>query len=107
MNIITRKPLETQPRKPAYLQFDNLMDRREIYFMLERLPPWKRLQWLRWCTRQIHMPEAPNARPIVAARSTGIAMEVYHDCWHLAAAYSLDLDLAFAKLTQMVRRYTS
>ena len=89
--------------KPRYLVYDNVDDRSEIIYLLEKLPPAKRLAWLGWCCTKSAVPNS-GVRPRVSAKSTGASLEVFFDLWALAAQYELDVDGAVRRLVEMVRR---
>lgn len=91
-------------KKPKYLQFDNLDDRREIFHLLERLPPWQRVAWLKWCCRHPSVAAGPVKPQVSAARTTGDSREIFFDLWALAAQYNLDVNAAVLRLVDMVRR---
>lgn len=83
------------------LVLDTLDDRREMHALIERLPPPRRLAYLRWCcaqTGQIGYHQA-KVDPWHSARS----MEVYFDVWALHTQYGLNLDKALEKLVEIVR----
>lgn len=87
------------------LVHDNLGDRREVYQLLKRLPPRRRVEWLAWCCQQTYLP-CSKIRPRVAQRTTGRSVEVFMDFWALVAQYDLDPEKAVNRLAEMVRRPT-
>jgi hypothetical protein len=88
--------------KPRYLVFDTLDDRKEIIYLLEKLPPWKRIAWLKGCCAQAVIPNS-KVRPRVAARTAGEVTEIYLDFWVLSAQYQLDVDASVLRLVDMVK----
>ena len=99
------------------LHYDTLDDRREIHTLLARLPPVRRIAWLRWACRSAALPNS-DVQPKVAAKTLALAerarwdssaddrltLEAYMDVWYLSFAYAFDLDRALAKLVEMVRQ---
>lgn len=88
--------------KPAYLQFDNLDDRREILHLLHKLAPAERVRFLAWCCGQCRPKGATYHGP--SARTKGHALEIFFDVWLLAVQDGLNLDRALKKLEEVVRR---
>ena len=98
------------------LSVDNLDDRREVHELLRKLPPDRRVAWLAWACRQSKLPRF-DERPAVARKTLALAeqarwdssaderltLECYTDIWFLAMSYELNLDVALAKLVEMVR----
>lgn len=103
--------------KPAYLQLDTLDDRKEIYTLLARLSPARRLAWLRWCCRRAVVPNSAThpgpARKTVelaelARRDSSaderLTLDVFFDFWNLTGLnYELDPQLALNRLVEMAR----
>lgn len=103
--------------KPAYLQYDSLSDRKEIFYLLEQLHPRRRLEWLNWCCQKSAVPNS-SVRPGVSqamrerlplalkddSASEKFSVECYLDSWNLARQYELDMDAAVERLVQMARR---
>lgn len=102
--------------KPQYLQTDNLDDRREIYYLLARLSPRRRIAFLRWACQTAVLP-CSTVRPRVLQKTEDLArlaerddsaderltLEIFFDVWHLCLSYKFDLDNALARLVQIVR----
>lgn len=104
--------------KAIYLQYDTLDDRREIYHLLGRLSPLRRLAFMRWFLSKAQLGPWPALKPVVAPETVRLAhqamnddaadaqhlLECFRDCWALCSAYSgLNLDLALNKLVEMVK----
>lgn len=103
--------------KPSILQIDNLDDRREVYFLLHRLPPDRRLAFMDWCCSRIVAPGGTRPTPsrvrmaetIAAAWKCSEADErltgmLYGDFLLLGSQWALDLVAAALELEQWVRR---
>lgn len=102
--------------KPGILIHDNLDDRREIYHLLARLPPKRRLGWLEWACRNATLGES-KVRPVVAAKTrqladqarwdssanTRLTMEVFFDLWMLSVNYRMDFESLLRRLEAVVR----
>jgi hypothetical protein len=88
--------------KPAYLNLDNLDDRREVHQLLERLSPAARVEFLAWACRQCTLPNS-RIHPQVSRRTVGTALEVYFDLWILAVDYHLDMQAVVNELAERVR----
>lgn len=100
--------------KPQFLIYDTLDDRREIYRLLHRLSPQKRIAFLNWCCKQATLGKhqsyiqvsrkshqmAEQARKCDRA-DEALTADLYNDLWHLASHYQFDLDKA---LEELVRR---
>src|SRR5262245_10076525 len=93
---------ESSRGRPSVLALDTLDDRREVFRLLDRLSPRRRLAYLAWCCRQVRTPAGEPVR--VAARSNGDTFEVFFDWWHLGFQYDLDMDAAARALERQVRR---
>ena len=100
-----------------YLQYDSLDDRREIFRLLNRLPPLKRLAWMRFACSRARMPKGrtqprPAAKTVALAEqarwdssaSEKLTLDLYFDVWHLGVSFELDFDLVMNRLVEMVRR---
>lgn len=110
--------MTTAAAKPAYLTMDNLDDRTEVYRLLSRLSPARRLAWLRWCCARAVLPNSAThpgpARKMVeladlARRDSSadqrLTLDIFYDFWSLTGLnYELDPDVALTKLVAMVRR---
>jgi len=103
--------------KQRFLVFDTLDDRREVYHLLKRLPPRRRVEWLERCCQLATLPNS-KVRPGVSRktwedlptvereggkRDEGQAVELFQNFWSLCANYTLDPDAALAMLVGMVR----
>ncbi|HYH66392.1 MAG TPA: hypothetical protein VD866_16990 [Urbifossiella sp.] len=101
--------------KPSLLVMDTLSDRRDIWHLLNRLPPKGRVQFVGWCADRI----TTNAgmRPVprydrelldLAYRDNSADLRVtnaaYADLLNLSAQWGLDLAAASVELEQWVRR---
>lgn len=94
--------------------YDALDDRREIYYLLARLPPRRRVQWLARTCRGAFIPRT-KTRPHVSAKTwaradeamkddsldEGLTTEVFFDFWTMAANYGLDVSAALLALVEM------
>ena len=96
--------------------FDSLDDRREIYYLLARLPPRRRVQWLAHACSGAVIPQSrtrPHVSPKTWARAEacqrddsldeGLTTEVFFDFWTMAANYGLDVAKAIEALVRMAR----
>lgn len=116
MNAIL--PPTVLPRtRPAFLQYDNVDDRREILLMLSKLSPVKRIMFFRWCCLKATLPKS-SVRPQVAKVTLELAekarwdssadqmlcQEIYRDLWYLSAEYRFEIEWAVRKLEEMVRK---
>lgn len=102
-------------KKPAYLPFDNLDDRREIRCLLARLHPLKRLAFMKWFCKQASLgwdlvPQVRRDTEELAKRAVNdsgaderLTRELYGDLWHVSANYEVSLDVAFRKLVEVAR----
>jgi hypothetical protein len=100
-----------------YVQYDTLSDRRDIYRLLDRLPPEQRLAWMSWVCSQAKMPHSMT-QPRVQAKTRALArqarwdssasaqltLELYFDVWQLAVNFELDFEAALRQLEEMARR---
>lgn len=105
--------------KPEYLIHDNLMDRREIFYLLEKLSPYNRLKFLDRCCHKARIPNSP-IRPGISramqsrlplamkddSASEKLSIEVFMDIWSLAIQYELNMDEALRDLEDLVRKST-
>lgn len=104
--------------KPGHVVHDNLDDRKEVFYLLGKLPPSERIRWLEWaCCRSV-LPGS-KVRPFVARRTRQLAeqarwdsaadarltMEVYYDLWHLDVSFTVDFAQLLRQLEQQVRRH--
>jgi hypothetical protein len=77
-------------------------DRKELVYLLGKLSPAQRLDYLRWCCKVA--PGNCGAKPYVKKTSTGNALECFFDLWAAAMNFGLDLDKAANELVRRVRR---
>lgn len=89
--------------KSPLLQVDNLDDRREIHYLLGKLPPAARVAYLRWACQQCHFPSS-TTHPGVPPDHSGHHLETFFDLTTLFWQYHLDADLAVRELERRVRR---
>jgi hypothetical protein len=107
--------------KPSYLQFDNLDDKREIFYLLSKLSPLQRIEFMNWFYSKAHLGPWPALKPIVDPKTVELAhkamndsgaderllLETYLDLWAASNSYSgLNLDIAFQELARLVGRLT-
>lgn len=105
--------------KPRWVELDDKDSRQEIRRLLEYLPPWRRLAFLKWCCQQSVIRHGPEpARPYVRRKTLelaelartddsadeGLLYDVFFDLIELSNQFSLDLDLALARLVSIVKR---
>src|SRR5262245_42017131 len=104
--------------KPTAVLYDTKDDRREIWHLLHRLPPHRRLAWLHWCCRLVArsgQKSSPIPPPWMKDRAAAavhddradlvFTNELYADAWHLAHQWRLDWDLAAGELVRRVRAW--
>lgn len=102
--------------KPEFLSYDNLDDRKELHYLLNKLHPVRRLAFLRWCCARATLPGAKShpepshtMYPLteLACRddsaSKRLTMEIYQDIWRISCQYQFPIHRACAKLVEMVR----
>lgn len=89
--------------KPPELAFDNLDDRREMQYLLEKLSPSRRILFLQWACTQCR----GGLKPRPSRATKGDAIEVFFDLWSLAFQYELDLDQITRELERFVSRPSS
>jgi hypothetical protein len=76
-------------------------DRREVYGLLDRLPPARRVAFLRWaCTQAV----GPGGHAVRVTSHSGTAWEAYQDLLLLEFQHGLDLGRAVERLVALVRR---
>jgi hypothetical protein len=91
--------------KPLWTAVDNRDDRKEVYYLLTRLPPRLRIRWLKWCCLQCVLPGS-NKHATVSPDSTGEnTMEVFFDFWSLTNEWKLPPMRGIDALVQVVRDY--
>lgn len=95
---------------------NNLDDKREIYCLLDRLHPIKRVQFLEWSCSQASFAKK-GGKPVVLpstydlmklairddSASRELTHEIYLNLWQLESQFRFDLDLALQKLVELVR----
>ena len=100
------------------MQFDTKGDRGDMLDMLDRLPPRKRMAWLKWCCENSRIPRttipmavrsdtwqrAQHAQTDDSA-SEKLSVEVFQDVWNLALQYELDMPAALEKLYLLVKKH--
>jgi hypothetical protein len=102
--------------KPEFLILDTKDDRREVHRLLSLLSPAERLDFIRWCCRQVYLPNSrinpqPSRRmqPRFAAAMRDdraderLVMEQYMDFWQLANIYKLNVVAAAKELERRVK----
>jgi hypothetical protein len=103
--------------KPASLCLDTLDDRRQIHDLLTRLPPQRRIAFIRWACGQATLPHS-TTHPVVSRKTMrlarraavdssadkALALECYFDLWTLAIQCRFDMDRALERLVEMVRQ---
>lgn len=93
--------MESPTRELVTPQFLNLEldDRRELWVLLDRLEPRKRILWLEWCCRQVSRP----GMVVEVISSDGTVEDVFADAMTILNQNGLSLEVAGGKLVQMVR----
>ena len=103
--------------KPAYLTLDTLSDRREIHALLHRLPPQRRVAFLKWACTQVprnnenRLPEPAVWKMAATVDMAGrcdradlaLSNEIYADLLSLAAQFQLDLVTVATSLERLVK----
>lgn len=91
--------------KQLWKPYDTRDDRKEIAYLLEKIPPTLRVRWLRWCCTKCTLPNSA-VRPCVPPYSTGEnAMECYFDFWSLVNQYRLKPEIGLDALIQVVKAW--
>lgn len=93
--------VDTENRRSFRLH-DNLDDRRELLYLLERVSPERRKLFLAWACAQCR----GVLRPKVAATTAGEALEVFMDLWGLSTQWGLDLGRTLQHLERCVSSWT-
>lgn len=102
--------------KTQYALLDTLDDRREIHQLLAKLPPMRRIEFVRWACNQSVLPHS-QVRPYVQRKTVDLAelarwdssadsrltLDLYCDLWRLSIGYTFDLDAALDELVAWVR----
>lgn len=87
---------------PLRAQDMELMDRRELWRMLERLGPHGWVPFLTWCCKQVS--GRPMTGEVRVTRPPVNVHEAYMDVLQCQVVYGLDLEKALEELTRRVRR---
>lgn len=94
---------------------DTLMDRRDLWFLLHRLHPRKRLQFLDWCCRAASRPHSPCPTPVPEMLTYGndalrcdrgddrFTAMIYVDLVAISNQYGLDLGKTMIALERFVK----
>ena len=103
--------------KPSILVLDTLDDRKEIWYLLHRLSPNRRVAFLDWCCSQVSGPNGTRPIPSRLRMAETIRMayrcdnadlrltnELYTDVIALGHQWQLDVGRAAVVLEQFVRR---
>lgn len=104
--------------KPAHVVHDNLDDRREIFCLLAKLPPRKRVSWLEWACRNATLGRS-SIQPVVSSKTRQLAeaarwdnsaderlsLEIFWDLWHLDVSFQVDFEQLLKHLERSVRRW--
>lgn len=103
--------------KPSILTLDTLCDRKEIWSLLHKLSPHRRVEFLDWCCEQVSGPGKMRPVPSRLRMAETIRMayrcdkadlrltnECYTDCLMLSSQYKLDLGRAAVELEARVKR---
>lgn len=101
--------------KNALLIVDTLSDRRDLWHMLHRIHPFRRLAFLRWCCATASRPgnncPAPTPEMVGLARAAARADEhdlrytnmIYLDLAAIGQQYDFDLGKAMITLDRWIR----
>jgi len=97
--------------------YDSVDDRREIYYLLARLPPRRRVEWLSYVCKGAFIPNSrtrPHVSPKTWARAEqaerddsldeGLTTEVFFDFWTMVANYGLDVAAALEVLVRVAKK---
>lgn len=77
---------------------DNLDDRREVWQLLDRISPAKRIAWLDWCCSHCHLPRGKCRPRVTREKTRGETTEIYLDFWSLLLMHKPDEEDMVAKL---------
>lgn len=104
--------LGTKNLKPC----DTKDDRREVFQLLAKLPPSRRVEWLSRACKLALLPRtrtSPHVSPKTMVRAKAamgddsldapLTTEIFFDFWTMAANYNLDVPKALEVLVGMVR----
>lgn len=101
--------------KNTLLLVDNVSDRRDLWHMLHRIHPVRRLQFLRWCCVTASTPNAPCPTPTIEMAShtrdairadaydERLTNMIYFDLAAIGQQYDFDLGKAMVVLERWVR----
>ena len=103
--------------KHSLLVLDTLDDRREIWHLLHKLPPSRRIEFMDWCCANVSGPNGMRPTPSRLRMAETIRMayrcdraderltnELYIDVLMLSSQWNLDLGRAAVELERWVRR---
>lgn len=102
--------------KNALLLVETLSDRRDLWHLLHRLHPFRRLQFLHWCCVTASRPEAPCPTPTLEMRTYArdavrtdecdlrLTNMIYLDLAAIGQQYDFDLGRAMLVLERWVRK---
>lgn len=102
--------------KPTVLVIDTLDDRRELWRLLHRLPPSRRIDFLAWCCSQVSGPNGNGPTPGAGLLATATAArrddgadrrltnEIYMDVMVLGHQWSLDMQTTVRRAEEAVKR---
>lgn len=91
---------------------DNVDDRRELFYLFQRLQPWERVRFLFWAAGLANGPYR-SLRPngdivkVVVTNRTGEPAESYIDLCCLIAQWRVPRDVVLQELEKLVRRATA
>lgn len=102
--------------KQRFLVYDTRDDRKEIFHLLKRLPPAKRIAFVSECCRKAVLGTS-KISPRVAQKTRDLAtqarwdssadekltLDLFYDLWHLSVSYKFDLDAALTRLVEVVK----
>lgn len=103
--------------KPGHVVHDNLDDRREVFYLLGKLSPLERVQWLEWACRHATLGRS-TVRPVVARKTRELALRarwdtaaaerltlvIWWDLWMLDVNFRVDFEALLRGLEAAVRR---
>jgi len=109
------------PQPKQMIQFDNLDDRRELHRLLLRLPPRRKLEFLRWACQQASLTPGCTTKPqpghetVELARramqrpgdetlNERLSLEIFYDVFALASQWEFSLDAAARELERWGRK---
>lgn len=74
-------------------------ENREIWRMLQRLGPQRRIEWLRWCCRRV----SSQGVRVDVLESSGEVAEIWNEWASLKVGHGLSVEESGVRLMQMVR----